>query len=318
MKKILLCALCVLVVQLVFSVASAQEAEDKGMSDPNWPAILIVGREEGLVWSTFGKVDQEAEVEGPLLDVQPQYLNEHYLVTGGSSQVALVRKVWKGVQPVWDWKGMEGVSLVSAVTTNWEQDGRPSLVLAADAATPRIFLAEAKARPKVKWEFKLPAKPLSVRVCPDSGNFLVTMEGSRVQEVFFEEDKVVWSLGPEDGLKDARSAIRGPWAKTYLVDAADGMVYAFNPLKDHYWKAKLPFIPSLPLGETHLSLFKKKGKRILMVSARFGKDKGARKAVYLLNAETGKVLSWRDRMDKGEYPDFLKVVPDLAVYQKKQ
>lgn len=314
MKKILLCALCVFVVQF----AAAQETEDKGMSDPNWPAILVMGREGGLIWSTFGKVDQEAEVAGPLLDVQPQYLNEHYLLVGGESQVALVKKVWKGVQPVWDWKAMEGVSIVSAVATNWEQDDRPSLVLAADAATPRIFLAEAKARPKVKWEYKLPAKPLSVRVCPDTGNFLVTMEGSLIQEVFFEEDKVVWSIGPEEGLKDARSAIRGPWAKTYVADASDGMIYAFNPRKDLFWKVKLPFIPSLPMGEVHLSLFKKKPKRILMVSVRFGNSRSSKKAVYLLNADTGKVLSWRDHMDKGEYPDFLRVLPDLAVYQKKQ
>lgn len=311
-KYALLGALCVLAVH---SFALAQESAK--FDDPAWPALLLCGDRE-IVGSTFGRVDWEREFEEDLKDVQPQYLHDHYLVSGGSRQVALLRRVADGFQEDWSWRGLSGVSVVSAVTADWDPKDRPSLILAADAANQRIFLGEAKDRPKIRWEYKLPAKPLAVKVCPDTGNFLVTMEGSLIQEIFFQEDKVAWAVGPENGLKDAQDAIRGPWAKTYVADAATGTVYAFNPRKDLFWKAKLPFIPSLPVEHMGLTLYKKNGKRMILVSARFAKSRGAKSVVYLLSADTGNVLSWRDRMEKGEYPDFFKVIPDMAVYQKKQ
>jgi hypothetical protein len=40
--------------------------------------------------------------------------------------------------------------------------------------------------------------------------------------------------------------------------------------------------------------------------------------VYVLNTETGGVLTWSEKDEKGGYPSFIKAAPDRAEYMKKQ
>jgi hypothetical protein len=267
---------------------------------------------------SHGKIDWDYTLDGPLKDIQAQP-DGYFLVTGGSKQVFLLRKVWKGCRTIWDWSKLDAGSVESAVAVDWDPEGHPSLVLAADSKAPRLFLAEAKSNGiKIRWEYKLTAAPRMVHVCPDSGNFLVVLKDSHVDEVFFQEDKIVWSLGPEDGLKDIRDAVRDPWARTYAADASDGSIECFDPHKNKLWKTHLPLAPSA-VQDMALSLLRKNGKRMVMASVHFsGEGSEARNVLYLLNSETGKVLAWSDRLEKGGYPPFFKAVPDTASYYQKQ
>lgn len=284
------------------------------------PWLLLCGKKQDtLTHVVKGKIDWEYDLDGPLLDVQPQPMTDHYLVTGGTHQVSLIRKVWKGCRVLWDWEKLEGISIQSAVAADWDANGMPTLILAGDASGPRLFLADAKSQNvKIRWEYKLPAEPLRVHICPDTGNFLVVLKDSSVQEIFFQEDKVAWSMGKEAGAKDIRDAVRDPWAKTYIADAAEGSVLCLDPSRNLAWKTHLPFAPG-SFQDMTLSLFKKNGKRMVMASVHFsGTGKVAQDVIYLLSAETGNVLAWSDRLEKGGYPSFSKAVPDLAVYQKKE
>lgn len=285
------------------------------------PDLVLCGKKhDSLFHIRKNKLDWEWPLDGPVLDVQPQPAYEHYLVTGGSAKVSLLRKVWKGCKVFWDWKDMEGVSIVSAVVADWDERDNPTLVLAADAATPRLFLAEAKGHDaKVRWEFKLPAVPLRVHLCTDTGNFLVVLADSTVQEVLFQEDKVVMALGHAEGLQRVLDAVRDPWANTYVADAASGDVLCFGPKRQVLWKTHLPFAPGKPEAAA-LSLYRKAGKRLLMASVHFsgGNSTTAQDVIYALNTETGGVLAWSDKTEKGGYPNFTKCVPDRAEYLKKQ
>lgn len=307
---------CALFLFFGFSVVSAQTEPPKAPL----PSLLICGKKQNtLTHVTKGKIDWEYELDGPLLDVQPQPLADRYLVTGGSHHVSLIRKVWKGCRVLWDWEKLEGVSVQSAVAADWDPNGTPSLILAGDAQGPRLFLADAKSHSvKIRWEYKLPAEPRRVHVCPDTGNFLVVLKDSSIQEILFQEDKVVWTTGKEEGLKDIKDAVRDPWARTYIADAAEGSVLCLDPSRNLAWKTHLPFAPGA-CEDMALSLFKKKGKRMVMASVHFAGDgKVARDVIYLLSCETGNVLAWSDRLEKGGYPSFTKAAPDLAVYQKKE
>ena len=298
------------------SVVSAQTEPPKAPL----PSLLICGKKQNtLTHVTRGKVDWECEWDGPVLDVQPQPVPDRYLVTGGVNQVSLIRKVWKGCRTLWDWGKLEGILVKSAVVADWDTNGNPTLVLAADILGPRLFLADAKTHSsKIRWEYKLPAEPLRVHLCPDTGNFLVVLKDSSVQEIFFQEDKVVWTTGKEEGFKDIKDAVRDPWARTYIADAAEGSLFCLDPSRNLAWKTHLPFA-SGACEDMALSIFKKKGKRMVMASVHFtGDGKVAQDVIYLLSCETGNVLAWSDRLEKGGYPSFTKAVPDLAVYQKKE
>jgi len=257
------------------------------------------------------------DFDAPLKDLES--LPGYYLVTGGSQQVSLLKKEWKGCTPLWDWSDFSGISVESAVVADWDERDKPSLILAADSAAPKLFLADAKGKdPKVRWEYKLTAAPLKVHLCTDTGNFLVILKDSTVEEVFFQQDKVIWQLGKADGLANIRDAVRDPWANTYVADAATGDIFCFGPQKQLSWKTHLPFAPGA-FEEMSLALFRDNHKRMVMAAVHFaGNGKEARNVIYLLNAETGKVAAWNDHDDKGGYPSFLKAVPDKAEYFKKQ
>ncbi len=295
-------------------VASDHVQAQTESSKPSLPGLLICGKDKNTLThvNSHGKLDWDYDLDGPMLDVQPQP-SGHYLVTGGSKNVSLIRKVWKGCRTLWDWGELPDISIQSAVATAWDEQGDPTLVLAADAKTPRLILAEAKTKAvKIRWEYKLPAVPLSAKLCPDSGNFLAVLSNSTLMEILYQEDKVVWSLGPEDGLKDVRDAARGPWGHTYVAQGDGGSILCFDPHKNLVWKTHLPFAPSASFQEGGISVFKKNGKRVVMVSV-YWPGGASKNVVYLLNAETGKVLGWSDRSDKGVYPHFHRVVPDLVL-----
>lgn len=284
-----------------------------------FPSLLICEKTQNILMHVSkGKVDWKYEADGPILDVQPQHA-ERYLVAGGSKQVFYLRKVWKGCRVLWDWEKLEGISVTCAVVAAWDEDGSPSLILAGDAKNPRIFLAEAKSHGvKIRWQYKLPSVPIAVHVCPDTGNFLVTLKDGTIKEVFFQRDRVVWELGKEQGLLDPRDAVRDPWRKTYVADAAEGNVLCFDSKKNLAWQTHLPFAPGT-FEHISLALYKKKGKRLVMASVHFtGAEGTAQNVIYLLSLDAGKLVSWSDHTDKGGYPDFIKAVPDLVVYQGKQ
>ena len=233
------------------------------------PLLLCEKNKNILARDLHGKTDWEYPLEGRLLDIQPQP-SGLYLVTGGKQKVFLLRKVWKGFRVLWDWSQLDGIDVESAVAADWGLDGNPSLVLAADVKNQRIFLAEAKSKGiKIRWEYKLSSTPLAVHVCPDSGNFLVVLKDSQIQEIEFQEDKLAWSLGKENGLHDVRDAVRDPWAHTYVADAWEKGILCFDADKNLVWKTKLPFIGSNGVENMSLALFKKSGKRILMAVGSF-------------------------------------------------
>ena len=297
--------------------SSAQEKNAKAFM----PDLVLCGKKhDSLFHIRKNNLDWEWPLDGPVRDIQPQPAYENYLVTGGSLKVSLLRKVWKGCKAFWDWKDMEGVSIVSAVVADWDEKDRATLVLAADAAKPRLFLAEAKGHdPKVRWEFKLPAPPLRVHLCTDTGNFLVVLADSTVEEVLFQEDKVVMTLGKAEGLQRPLDAVRDPWADTYVANGGSGNILCFGPKRKVRWKTHLPFAPGKP-EDMALSLYRKAGKRLLMASVHFSgaNSTTAQDVIYVLNTETGGVLAWSDKTEKGGYPSFTKAVPDRAEYIKKQ
>ncbi len=284
----------------------------------SFPTVILCGKKHNTLFCVrHNKAYWDYDFDGPLLDIET--LPNDYLVTGGSQQVSLLKKEWKGCDPVWDWSEISGVSVVSAVVEDWDENENPSLILAADSLNQRLFLADAKSRnQKIRWEFKLAAPPLRVHLCTDSGNFLVILKDSTVEEVFFQEDKIIWQLGKEEGLTDVRDAVRDPWANTYVADAATGDVICLGPQKQLNWKTHLPFAPGA-FEEMSLALFQENHKRMVMAAVHFsGTGPESRNVIYLLNAETGKVTAWNDHDDKGGYPAFLKAVPDKAEYYKKQ
>ena len=307
------------IVFLFFYVSSLHAQDSSVKNKVSVPPLLICGKNKNLLShvNSHGKLDWEYPADGPVLDVQPQ-APDRFLVTGGAKNVFYLRKVWKGCRILWDWKGLEDVSIQSAVAAAWDESGDPALVLASDAKNQRVFLADPRSvGVKIRWEYKLTAPPLSARICPDSNNFLVVLKDSTVEEILYQEDKVVWSMGKEDGLKDVRDAVRGPWGNTCVAEGSEGLILSFNPKKTLVWKTHLPFAPSPTFQDITLSIFKKNGKRMLMAAVHWSGGPGAKDVFYLLNEGTGKVLGWSDRMDKGSYPSFSKAVPDLPGYHKK-
>ncbi len=280
-----------------------------------FPSLILYEKNKNIVaHESKGVIDWEYTADGPLKDVQPQP-NGYFLVTGGSKKVFLLRKVSKGCRVIWDWSGMDSAAIESAVAVDWDLTGNPSLILAADSKTNRLFLAEAKSdQVKTRWEYKLTAPPRKVHVCPDTGNFLVVLRDSTVEEIQFQEDKVVWAIGKINKFKNIQDAIRDPWARTYVADAGSGSIICLEPGQNRAWETHLPFAPG-SFEEISLSLLRQGSRRMVLASVRFSGD---RNILYLLNSETGKVVAWKDRLEKGSYPTFLKAVPDKAAYYQKQ
>jgi hypothetical protein len=299
-----------LLVASFLAVSSVQAAD----SVP-FPSLLLCEKNKNAIAHVVhNQVDWTYDLDGTLKDVQPQP-DGSFLVVGGTKQVSLVRRVWKSFQVVWDWGKVDTGVIESAAAADWDTHGYPSLIVAADSKTPRLFLAEARSTGvKIRWEYKLPVAPRLVHLCPDSGNFLVVLKDSSVKEIFFQEDKEIWSLGKNDGFQNIRDVARDPWARTYVADAKKGSVTCLDPHKKLVWETHLPFAPG-SFQDMNLSLFRKNNKRLLLVSVRFAGDGNV---VYLMNTETGKVLEWHDRLEKGFYPSFFKATLNQAFYYQKQ
>jgi hypothetical protein len=280
------------------------------------PSLLLCEKNKNAVAHVVhNRLDWAYQLDGPLRDVQPQP-DDTFLVTGGSAQVSLVRRVWKSFQVVWDWKKLDSGLVESAVAADWDDAGHPSLILAADSKAPRIFLAEAKSNGvKIRWEYKLPSVPRTVHLCPDSGNFLVIFKNSTVQEIDYQNNDSVWSLGPNDGFKNIRDVTRDPWARTYVADAAKDSITCLDPHKKLVWETRLSFAPGA-FEDMALTLFRKNNQRLLLASVHFTGAGG--NGVYLLDTETGKILNWNNRLEKGFYPDFFKATLNQAFYYQKQ
>lgn len=281
-----------------------------------FPSLLLCeSGKPAIAHVVHNKIDWTYDLDGPLKDVQPQP-DDTFLVAGGTKQVSLVKRVWKSFQVIWDWGKVNTGTVESAAAADWDTNGHPTLVVAADSKNSRLFLAEARSNGvKIRWEYKLPVPPRLVHLCPDSGNFLVISKDSTVHEIYFQEDKEVWSLGKADGFKDIRDAVRDPWARTYVADAAKGSVTCLDPHKKALWETHLPLAPSA-FQDMSLFLFRKQNKRLLLASVHFKDNKGD--MVYLLNTETGKVLEWSNRTAKGPYPHFFKATLNEAFYYQKQ
>ncbi len=304
---------------VLFSLFLTAPARAETSSKIPIPSLLLCEKNKNSVAHVVhNKVDWSYELDGPLKDVQPQP-DGTMLVAGGTKQVSLVRRYWKTFQVVWDWGLLNTGVVESAVAAAWEADGHPALILAADSQNNRLFLAEARTHEvKIRWEYKLPSAPRTVHLCPDSGNFLVILKNSEVEEIDYQNDKQVWSLGKDNGFKDIRDIVRDPWARTYVADAVKGSITCLDPHKKSVWETHLPFAPGT-FQDMALSLFRKNNKRLLLVSVHFtGDNHTTGNVVYLLNTETGKILNWSDRLEKGFYPDFFKVTLNQAFYYQKQ
>jgi hypothetical protein len=239
--------------------------------------------------SSSGKGGWTYAEGGPYLDAQSQPSGD-WLITGGPGKVFLLhhtmgKKPWVSS---WDWSKFPLDPPVSAVAVDWDLNGKPTLVLAADAVKKRIFLADAKGeRTKIRWEFPLPEAPRSVRVCPDSGNFLVTLP-SQVEEVDFKQAKVIWNLA----LPQAEDAARSPDSNSYVIDA-QGQVFAYDVDQTLLWKTALD--PEADQWKNmSLSLFNTSAVediRVLVSGLSRGRQ-GRQSRMWILNSKNGKILSW--------------------------
>lgn len=300
----------------VFLFVSFVRAASPSKTNVSFPSLIVCGKDKDVVYhESKSGIDWDYTVDGPIKDIQPQPNNGYFLVTGGSKKVFLLRKVSKGCRVIWDWSEMTDVSIESAVAADWDLEGNPALILAADSKTNRLFLAEAKSSDvKMRWEYKLTAAPRRVHICPDSGNFLVILRDSSVEEIQFQENKIAWALGKINGLKDVRDAVKDPWAKTYLADIGKGSVVCLSAGGERLWETHLPFAPDA-MEDMTLSIYRQGNRRMVLAAARFY---GARNVLYLVNCETGNVVAYKDKPSKGAYPSFFKAVPDQAAYYRKQ
>jgi hypothetical protein len=266
-----------------------------------------------------GRVDWEYDGESQAEEIQPQPAEGRILVVGGPRQVFLIRKVESGVRVVWDWSALKGVSIVSAVGADWDLKGEPSLILGADTLGKRLVLAEAKSTgTKLRWEYALPSSPLKVKVCPDDGNFLVLLESGAIEEIQFQEDKLVWQWVPSPDAHPALDLLRGPDGNTFILQT-DGEVLCLQKDQTVAWKVHLPYQDEKRKPTSGLlSLFKNKGRRWLMVSIHDAMGAGATDLVYLLDADKGKVVEFNDHLGKETYPPLVSAQPAEPSYFKKE
>lgn len=233
-----------------------------------------------------GKEEWIFPLDGPAFDAQSEPSGD-WLVAGGKGKVFLLHHTM-GKKPwisAWDWNELDTDPPVSAVAVDWDLNGKPTLVLAADAVKNRIFLADAKGdAPKIRWEFALSQAPRSARVCPDSGNFLVTMD-SKIEEVDFQKAKVIWALE----MDQAADAARSPDSDTYVVDNR-GRVSAYDVDQHLLWQTFLNPAAS-QWKDTSLSLFEVREEIRVLVSGNAQTKRGRESQVWVLDSKNGKILA---------------------------
>ncbi len=286
---------------------------------PIFPSLVLCTQKGHVAHVAQGRIDWEYDGESQAKEIQPQPAEGRILMVGGPRQVFLIRKVESGVRVVWDWSNLKGVSIVSAVGADWDLKGEPSLILGADTLGKRLVLAEAKSTgTKLRWEYALPSSPLKVKVCPDDGNFLVLLESGAIEEIQFQEDKMVWQWAPPPDAPPALNLLRGPDGNTYILQS-NGEVLSVHNDQTVDWKVRLPYQDEKRKASAgSLSLYKNRGRLWLIVSIHDGLGPGATDLLYLLNAETGKVMDCRDHLGKDAYPPLVSAQPSEPFYFRKE
>jgi hypothetical protein len=129
---------------LVLLLIANGVAAGPGKKIPPFPSLVLCTQRGHVAHVVHEKIVWEYDGDGQAREIQPQPAEGRVLVAGGPRQAYLLRKVESGLRVVWDWSGLEGVSIVSAAAADWNLKGEPSLILAGDALGKRLILAEAK------------------------------------------------------------------------------------------------------------------------------------------------------------------------------
>ncbi len=257
-----------------------------------------------------GKDEWTFPLDGPVFDAQSEPSGD-WLVAGGKNKVFFLHHTM-GKKPwisAWDWSALNTDPPVSAVAVDWDLSGRPTLVLAADGVKNRIFLADAKGdAPKIRWEFALSQTPRSARVCPDSGNFLVTMD-SKIEEVDFQKAKVIWALDASAGIDRAADAARSPDSNTYVADNR-GRVSAYDVDQHLLWQTFLNPAAS-QWKDTTLSLFEVREEIRILVSGSAQTRRGRESQVWVLDSKNGKILAPSDESSRRFSSPVIRAVPQI-------
>jgi hypothetical protein len=227
------------------------------------------------------------------VEVQP---DGRLLFAGGPFGVMALKEVKGLYQVEWDWEslGLQAGDIAYAVAAERDPYGRPNLILAAQPDKKRVFLAEARSRQvKIRWQYALSLPPRVVRLCPDTGVFLVLSSAEvggapwRLEEVDFRQDKTVWGFGDGQGSLRPLDALRLKNGWTLLSDAASGRLAAFDRGGKMVWVQTLATAPALPLRQCPIAL-ERRGTRGSVLVAPTGAD-GKTQWVRVAT-ETGKVL----------------------------
>jgi hypothetical protein len=226
----------------------------------------------------------EAEPDGSLL------------LAGGTAGVFLLKETKGTWRETWNWEtlGFQSGDMAAAVAAERDPYGRVDLVLAAEPGKKRIFLAEARSHEvKIRWEFPLALPPRRVRLCPDTGNFLVLSSDSpqskvwRLEEVDFRKDKSVWGFGSASGSLHLADAIRLKNGWTVVSDLASARVAAFDRKGKKVWVQTL--IPSLvgPLEKFPLAVERTKTGAFLLAAP---SESNGSTYVFRLKPSTGEIV----------------------------
>lgn len=212
-----------------------------------------------------------------------------FLLAGGFAKLLFLQKQGEHWHSPWNWEKTGFDAPTCAVVAVEDYDGREALILAGDAARKRLILAEAKSRrPKVRWEYALPAFPHSVQICPDTGFFLTAFgEAERseqgeeegfcgVWEIQYHDDLVVRAFGKAQGLFHPLEATRARSGETYIADGKSGNLVAVGAKDQVHWRKFLG-------GEVRS--VKVWGKFLVVLS-----EKEEKQILWLLNRETAEVL----------------------------
>jgi hypothetical protein len=255
-------------------------------------------------WTAPGNLpDVEAEPDGSVL------------FAGGGGGAFLLKQTQGAWREVWNWEslGFKPGELVSVAAAQRDPYGRAELILAAEPAKSRIFLAEARSHQvKIRWEYRTALPPRHVEVCMDNGHFLVLSgDGDhggawKLEEVDFRQDKPVWILNPPASLTRPSAAVRTPSGWTVVSDIGTGRVTAFNRSSAVVWERALG---EGALSDCPLAIEKGKGRSCVLAAA-VGMD--GKTVLYRLDAAKGTVLGRWDSHLKNGVPSPLPVLDALS------
>lgn len=249
------------------------------------------------------------------------------LLAGGPFGVFLLKEEKGSWRQEWDWEflGLKNGDVVCAVAAERNPYGRVNLVLAAEPGKKRIFLAEARSHEvKIRWQHTFLLPPRVVRLCPDTGNFLVLSyeEGTsgasiaqtwRLEEMDFRLDKTVWGFGGGAGTLRPADVLRLKNGWTILSDLASGRLAAFDRKGKKIWVQGLVAPESAPLKRFPLAL-ERKGAKGTVLAALTGVD-GTTQWVRVATA-TGKVLGRWTSAPQGGVEAPIPATDDLSVVMR--